>query len=261
MQFYFYGLQSRLILTVRIYLKILICGYVYWPFVLQFSSSPFDFVSLFVGALHIEVGYWWPWGRFNFCSALLVKVDFVDLEANLIFLFAVLFLWGSILLTLRQIYFLQCSSYEGRFCWPWGKFNFYSALLVKVDFVDLEANFYSALPVKVDWVDLEARIYFLQWITLDIQTPGFLKLLLQIVHWHVFVCAPDSHFPSWNGFQHQNGLCETKHSPAWAMANMFPMWPQDSCFSLVVAGVGGLPFRWHDASLPQWSLQTGKMDL
>ena len=203
MQFYFYGLQSRLILTVRIYLKVLICGYVYWPFVLQFSSSPFDFVSLFVGALHIEVGYWWPWGRFNFCSALLVKVDFVDLEAN----------------------------------------------------------FYSALPVKVDWVDLEARIYFLQWITLDIQTPGFLKLLLQIVHWHVFVCAPDSHFPSWNGFQHQNGLCETKHSPAWAMANMFPMWPQDSCFSPVVAGVGGLPFRWHDASLPQWSLQTGKMDL
>ena len=59
----------------------------------------------------------------------------------------------------------------------------------------------------------------------------------------------------------KNGLCETKHSPAWAMANMFPMWPQDSCFSLVVAGVGGLPFRWHDASLPQWSLQTGKMDL
>ena len=29
-----------------------------WPFVLQFSSSPFDFVSLFVGALHVEVGYW-----------------------------------------------------------------------------------------------------------------------------------------------------------------------------------------------------------
>ena len=46
---------------------------------------------------------------------------------------------------------------------------------MKVDFVDLEANFYSALPVKVDWVDLEARIYFLQWITLDIQTPGFLE--------------------------------------------------------------------------------------
>ena len=46
---------------------------------------------------------------------------------------------------------------------------------MEVDFVDLEANFYSALPVKVDWVDLEARIYFLQWITLDIQTPGFLE--------------------------------------------------------------------------------------
>ena len=85
---------------------------------------------------------------------------------------------------------------------------------------------------------------------------AFWKLLLQIVHWHVFVCASDPLLSPWNGFQHQNGLCETKHSPAWAMANMVPMWPQDSCFSLVVAGVGGLPFRWHDACLPQWSLQT-----
>ena len=59
-------------MTVRIYLKVLIRGYVYWPFVLQFSSSPFDFVSSpFVGALHVEV-------------------DFGDLEADLIF--AVLFL-------------------------------------------------------------------------------------------------------------------------------------------------------------------------
>ena len=43
-----------------------------WPFVLQFSSSPFDFISSpFVGAF---VG----------------EVDFNDLEANLVF--AVLFL-------------------------------------------------------------------------------------------------------------------------------------------------------------------------
>ena len=114
---------------------------------------------------------------------------------------------------------------------------------MKVDFVDLEANFYSALPVKVDWVDLEARIYFLQWITLDIQTPGFLKLLLQIVH-YMFLCVLQIlFFPLEMVASIKNGLCETKHSPAWAMANMFPMWPQDSCFSLVVAGVGGLPFR------------------
>ena len=68
----------------------LIRGYMEWPFVLQFSSSPLDFVSsLFLGACFGEV-------------------DFDDLEANLIF--AVLFLWRSISVTLRQIYFLQCST-------------------------------------------------------------------------------------------------------------------------------------------------------
>ena len=48
---------------------------------------------------------------------------------------------------------------------------------------------------------------------------------------------------------------ETKHSPAWALAKMVLIWPQESCFSPVVAGVCGLPFKWHDAGLPQWSLQ------
>ena len=41
---------------------------------------------------------------------------------------------------------------------------------------------------------------------------------------------------------------------------MIPMWPQDSCFSPVVAGVGGLPFRWHDPCLPQWSLQNRNLE-
>jgi len=41
----------------------------------------------------------------------------------------------------------------------------------------------------------------------------------------------------------KNGLFEAKHSSAWVMASMVPMWPQDSCFSLFVVGVGGLPFQ------------------
>ena len=166
----------------------------------------------------------------------------------------------SISMTLRQIYFLQCSSCRGRFRWPWGKFNFCSALTL-MGSISLtlrhEFDFYSALT-SIGSISLTLRheIIFCSGSLYDIQTPGFLEILLQIVHWHVFVCAPDSLLSPWNGFQHQKGLCETKHSPAWAMANMVPMWPQDSCFSLVVAGVGGLPFRWHDACLPQWSLQT-----
>ena len=52
-------------------------------------------------------------------GAFVGEVDFDDLEANLIF--AVLFLWRSISMTLRQIYFC-------------------SALHVEVDFGDLEAN-------------------------------------------------------------------------------------------------------------------------
>ena len=77
----------------------------------------------------------------------------------------------------------------------------------------------------------------------------------------MLLCASDFLLSPWSDFQHQKGPCETKHSPAWAMANMIPMWPQDSCFSPVVAGVGGLPFRWHDPCLPQWSLQIRNLEL
>jgi len=114
----------------------------------------------------------------------------------------------------------------------------------------------------VDLFDPEASVYFF---AVDHSLTSRLwacwKLLLHWVHWHVFVCASEFLLSPWNGFQHQKGLCETKHSPAWAMANMVPMWPQDSCFSPVVAGVGGLPFRWHDAGLPQWSLQIRNSEL
>ena len=48
---------------------------------------------------------------FPFLGACFGEVDFDDLEANLIF--TVLFLWRSISVTLRQIYFLQCASFGG----------------------------------------------------------------------------------------------------------------------------------------------------
>ena len=134
----------------------------------------------------------------------------------------------SILLTLRHDFdpFWVPSFGWSRSCWLWG-----ASLFLAVDH------------------SLTSRLW------------ACWKLLLQIVHWHVFVCASDFLLSPWNDFQHQKGPCETKHSPAWAMANMIPMWPQDSCFSPVVAGVGGLPFRWHDASLPQWSLQIRNLEL
>ena len=52
----------------------------------------------------LSFGFWF----FPYLGACLGEVDFDDLEANLIF--AVLFLWRSISVTLRQIYFLQCST-------------------------------------------------------------------------------------------------------------------------------------------------------
>ena len=90
----------------------LVLDYMEWPFVLQFSSSPLDFDFS---------PYWVP--------------AFVR----------------SILVTLRQIYFLQCSTWRGRSFWPWGTillFSFCSALTsigsisltLRHDFV-----FYSAL--------------------------------------------------------------------------------------------------------------------
>ena len=124
----------------------LILEYMEWPFVLQFSSSPLDFDSSPI---------WVP---------ALVR---------------------SISMTLRQIWFLQCSSYGGRFRWPWGKFIFCSALLGRgrfrwpwdtlililvtflfvVDFVDFEVVIYFLQCASfggVDRFDPEARIWFLQ---------------------------------------------------------------------------------------------------
>ena len=87
---------------------VLIRGYIEWPFVLQFSSSPFGFISS---------PLWVP---------SLVR---------------------SISMTLRQIYFLQCSSFG------------------EVDFDDLETRlltFWVTFFGVVDFVDFEVLIYFLQ---------------------------------------------------------------------------------------------------
>ena len=88
-----------------------------------------------------------------------MKVDFVDLEANLFNFYSALLVevdFGD----LRQILFLQCSSCRGRFRWP------------------------------------EARDCFLQWITLDIQTPGFLEIVVADSTLTCFcVCFRFSSFP------------------------------------------------------------------
>ena len=114
-----------------------------WPFVLQFSSSPFAliFVSLLMGALIKWSRWWWPRGIFIFYSAL--------------------FLVKSILLTSRHEFcfpYCGCSHFEWiRWFGFRGKFIFYSGLpfggrshFGGVDLLDSEACefiFYSALPV------------------------------------------------------------------------------------------------------------------
>ena len=62
----------------------LILDYMGWPFVLQFSSSPLDFFLILPlrGCLRWWGRFRWPWGKFIFCSALLLA--------------------GSIVLTLRH---------------------------------------------------------------------------------------------------------------------------------------------------------------
>ena len=96
----------------------------------------------------------------------------------------------SLFLTLRQIYFLQCSSFGG------------------VDLFDSEARFYFLQCASFGGVDLfdpEAQVYFLQWITLWHPDSGLVEFLQQI-HWHFFVCAPKVILSLLNGFQHQKVL-------------------------------------------------------
>ena len=98
----------------------------------------------------------------------------------------------SILVTLRHIYFLQCSSFGevdfvdletrfcfpfwvssfrwSRFCWPRGTNLFLQcASFGGVDRFDPEARIWFLQCTyfnRVDFIDPEARDYFLQWITL-----------------------------------------------------------------------------------------------
>ena len=96
------------------------------------------FLPLFVGALHIEVDCWWPWGRFIFYSALLwwsrsfgprgtsfcfpycgcshlCEVGVVDLRGKFVF-YSALLLVKSIFLTSRHE-FNFCSALL--FWWSW----------------------------------------------------------------------------------------------------------------------------------------------
>ena len=164
-----------------------------WPFVLQFSSSPFDFCLL---------PFWWvpslvrsismTLGQIYFlqCSSY-GEVDFVDLEARFCFLL-VTFLWCSRFFWLRgSNLFLQCTFWWSRFRWPQDTilFPFWWPSYGVVDFVDFEVVIYFLQCASfggvdrfdpeariwflqctyfngVDFFDPEARDYFLQWITL-----------------------------------------------------------------------------------------------
>ena len=108
----------------------------------------------------------------------------------------------------------------------------------------------------VDLFDPEAPVYFLQWITLWHLDSGLIGFLFAGSTLTSFFCVHQKFFfPPWMVSSIKWSWTETKHSPAWALAKMVLIWPQESCFSPVVAGVCGLPFKWHDAGLPQWSLQ------
>ena len=109
---------------------VLIRGYMEWPFVLQFSSSPFDFVSS---------SFWVP---------ALVR---------------------SISMTLTQSYFLQCTSWWGRFRWPWDTFiDLFGDLLWCSRFCWLRGiNLFLAVCFlgEVDFVDFKTRFSSPFWVT------------------------------------------------------------------------------------------------
>ena len=57
-------------MTVRNW--VLIRGYIWWPFVLQFSSSPLGFISSLLGAFVGEVDFDDLEANFRFCDLLMV---------------------------------------------------------------------------------------------------------------------------------------------------------------------------------------------
>ena len=154
-----------------------------WPFVLQFSSSPFDFISSpFCGCLRWWGRFQWPWGKFSFCSALLVEVDFVDLEANLF-----RFLWPSYGVVdfvdfEVVIYFLQCAScWRGRSLWPWGTNLIFTVRWLRWG--------------RFHW-PWGTRLFSAVDHSYDIQTPGFLEILVADSTLTCFcVCIRSSSFP------------------------------------------------------------------
>ena len=62
----------------------LIRGYMEWPFVLQISSSPFDFISSLLWVPSLVRSISMTLRQIYFCSVLLGEVDFDDLETRLL---------------------------------------------------------------------------------------------------------------------------------------------------------------------------------
>ena len=171
----------------------------------------------------------------------------------------------SILLTLRHEFTcFPCrvsSFWWSRFCWPRGT-NLFLTVLFVVESMSLDPEaricFLQCTSFSgVDLFDPEAPVYFLQWITLWHLDSGLIGFFVFAASTLTFfcVCTKSSSFPVEWFPASKRSWTETKHSPAWALAKMVLIWPQESCFSPVVAGVCGLPFKWHDPGLPQWFLQ------
>ena len=127
-----------------------------WPFVLQFSSFPFQFrfVVPSDGCPPCWGRFRWPWGIFIFlqCSSF-GEVDFIDLETRFWFPFLMGALVNEVDFSDLEawIYFLQCTSFGG------------------VDLFDPESRIYFLQCSSfsgVDFIDPEAPVSFLQWITL-----------------------------------------------------------------------------------------------
>ena len=138
----------------------LIRSIILWPFVLQFSSSPFAliFVSLLMGALIKWSRWWWPRGIFIFYSVLLlVKSISLTSRHDFASLFGCPHLGEADFVGFEVlIYFLQCS-----FCH-------------EVDFVDLEARVFACFSCRVSsfwwsrscWprgTNLFFTVHFLRW--------------------------------------------------------------------------------------------------
>ena len=234
--------------------SVLLYGVVFVVFyrcgLLSFSFRAFPFlISICVPFWRVPFfrwgRWWWLRGIFIFAVFFFWWSRFRWLRDTILayLFFAVLFFWWSRFRWPRDtilIPFWMSSFRWSRFCWPRG-----TNLFLAVRFLQWGRSLWpwgTSLFFAVDH-SLTSRLW------------AYWVFCLQVVHWHLFCVHQKFFFPPWMVSSIKWSWTETKHSPAWALAKMVLIWPQESCFSPVVAGVCGLPFKWHDAGLPQWSLQ------